>query len=95
MASGQLRGGLRKGHTAVVSGMPLRRADLGQEALHLGFVSEQLAVEVTGVPVEQHAADVKDDGVRFLVLNGPDRASPVPRLWELRATGAVARSGSR
>src|SRR5262249_60516734 len=32
----------------------------GQEACHLVGVGDQLAVEVAGVPVEQHAAHVED-----------------------------------
>ena len=41
--------------------MPLDRAHVGQEALHLRLVVEQLAVQVARVPVEQDAAEVEHD----------------------------------
>jgi DeoR/GlpR family transcriptional regulator of sugar metabolism len=39
--------------------MPGRGADLGEKPLHLGLVRKQLAVEVSGVPIEQHASHVE------------------------------------
>ena len=47
----------------VIAVVPLERADLRQEVLHLRLVGEQLPVQVAGIPVQQHAADVKHDGV--------------------------------
>ena len=41
--------------------MPCRRADVGEKRLHLGFVREQLAVEVSWVPVDEDAAQIEDD----------------------------------
>ena len=47
----------------VVGDVPLQRADLGEEALHVGFVVEELAVQMPWVPVDQDPAEVEDDGV--------------------------------
>jgi len=40
--------------------VPFPRGHLGQESLHLGGVGDQLAVEVAGVPIDQHAAEIED-----------------------------------
>jgi hypothetical protein len=56
----------------VVGLVPLECANLSEESLHCGFV-EELAVEITRVPVDQHAADVEDDrGHRFVRCHVPD-----------------------
>jgi hypothetical protein len=40
--------------------MPFAGGHLSQESLHFRGVGNQLAVEVAGVPVDQHAAEIED-----------------------------------
>jgi hypothetical protein len=56
----QLACGLSRIATLVLRPMPLRGGHGGEEALHFVRLRDQLAVEVAGVPVEQHAAQVED-----------------------------------
>ena len=44
----------------VLQPVPFAGGHLGQESLHLRGIGNQLAVEVAGVPVDQHAAQVED-----------------------------------
>ena len=46
-----------KGPAGVLATVPFVRADGGKEMLHRRLVAgEQLAVEVTGIPIDQNAA---------------------------------------
>ena len=48
----------------VLATVPFVRADGGKEMLHRRLVAgEPLAVEVTGDPVDQHAAEIEHDGI--------------------------------
>jgi hypothetical protein len=47
--------------SAVLLHVPLARADLGEEPLHLRRVGEDLSVEVARVPPQQDPADIEDD----------------------------------
>ena len=46
--------------------MPVGSADPGEEILHHAGISEQLPVQVTRVPVDQDAAEIKYDGIDLL-----------------------------
>lgn len=59
----QLGDGLGHGAAEVVLGVPRPRAHLGEEPLDLVVGRQHLAVEVARVPVEEHPAEVEDDGV--------------------------------
>jgi hypothetical protein len=61
---GQLGAGLVEGAPGVEGGVPLDRADLGQEALAVGLVGDQVPVQVARIPVEQDPTDVEDDGLQ-------------------------------
>ena len=58
-----------------------------EKPLHLGFVVDQPAIQVTGIPVQQHAAEVEDDGIRFGRLRGAERS----QLWILTENPGVGR----
>src|SRR5690606_4697546 len=47
---------------AILLQVPFGRADIAEEGLHLGFVFEQRAVEVAGIPVDKDTAEVENDG---------------------------------
>jgi hypothetical protein len=64
VSCGQLGAGLVEGAPGVEGGVPLERADLGEEALPLGLVGDQVPVQVARVPVEQDPTDVEDDGLQ-------------------------------
>src|SRR6266545_1863877 len=71
VACGQLGDRAGERTAAVLLGVPLRGGDGGQELLHRRLVAEQLAVQVAGVPVDQHPAKVEHDRLarhRALVL---------------------------
>ena len=55
---------------AILPLVPVGMADLGEKPLHGGLVVEQLAVEVTRIPVNQHATQIVHD----------DRPFPAARL---------------
>ena len=58
--------GLGYAPAAVLFGVPGGRTDVGEEVLHtLYVVAEQLAVEVPGVPVEEHTAQVQENRARL------------------------------
>jgi len=44
-----------------MAAVPLAGTDGGEEVLHALFVAEQLAVQVTRVPVDKHATEIEDD----------------------------------
>jgi len=53
-----------KGPAGVLATVPFVRADGGEEMLHRCFVAaQQLAVEVTRIPVDQNAAEIKHDSI--------------------------------
>jgi hypothetical protein len=66
VSGGQLGARSLGGLAAVVSLVPLERADLREELLHRGLVVKQLSIEVSGVPVEQHTADVEHNGIDLI-----------------------------
>ena len=77
MAGGQLGTGLRDAAAEIMRGVPLRRAHFGQELLHRGLVAvEQLAVEMTGIPVQQHPAEIEHHGADTAHVRRPAK----PRL---------------
>ena len=53
-------GSLPKIPTVVLRLMPFARGHFGQKLLHFGRVGNELAVEVAGIPVDQHAAEIED-----------------------------------
>jgi len=60
----QQAGAFGKGPAGVLAAVPFMRADGGEEMLHRHLVAgEQLAVEVAGIPVDQHAAKIEHDGI--------------------------------
>jgi hypothetical protein len=58
----QHAGTFGKGPAGVLAAVPFVRADGGEEMLHRYLVAgKQLAVEVTGIPVDQHTAEIEYD----------------------------------
>ena len=45
--------------------IPVRRADIAEEPLHLLLVVEDAAVEMARVPAQQDIADIEHDGGRL------------------------------
>ena len=58
----QAPGGFDRVASMILDGVPFVRRHFGKEALHLGRIGEQLAIEVAGVPIDQDAAEIEDDG---------------------------------
>ena len=55
--------GFRKGTTFVLLRVPLIETDLVQKLIHdLRLAGEVTFVQMPGVPLQQHAAEVEDDG---------------------------------
>src|SRR5436305_9108391 len=52
---------------------PVPRADVAQERLHLRFIREHRAVEMTRVPVDQDLADIEHDDGGVLRWHGSSR----------------------
>jgi hypothetical protein len=61
MLADQLRDPIGERSAAVLFEIPGRTHDVGQEALHLGLVVEELAIEMAGIPVDEDAAKVEHD----------------------------------
>ena len=60
----QQAGAFGKGPAGVLASVPFVRADGGEELLHCRLVAgEQLAVEVTGIPVDKNATEIEHDGI--------------------------------
>ena len=83
---------LLPGPTCVLPGVPLRRAHVPQERLHGHLVTEQRAIEVAGIPVDEHAAEIEDGcgrgGHRWLrtaVISEPGRLIRTQRVGGRRA----------
>ena len=58
----QQAGAFGKGPAGVLATVPFVRADGSEEMLHRHLIAgEQLAVEVTGIPVDQNAAEIEYD----------------------------------
>jgi hypothetical protein len=70
MARRRLLDGHREAAPAILLLVPGGMADLGEKPLHGGLVVEQLAVQVTRIPVDQHATQIVHD----------DRPFPAARL---------------
>jgi len=57
-------GAFGKGPAGVLAAVPFVSADGREEMLHRRLVAcKQLAVKVTGIPVNQHAAEIEHDDI--------------------------------
>jgi hypothetical protein len=81
--------------------MPFHRADLAEKRLHLGLRSENLAVKVTRVPLDQDIADIEDDRLKpvrqTLSSNekgrSPGAAAKFHSIWRTHGASALSPDG--
>ena len=59
MTRDEISDGIAPGTPGILPLVPCGRADLGEKTLHRRLVVEQLPVQVTGIPVDQHAAEIE------------------------------------
>ena len=71
MRGAKLGAGLGKGSPRVVLKMPVERRNARQEILARSGIGDQLFVKVARVPLNQHFADIEDDGANGHKLFSP------------------------
>jgi hypothetical protein len=74
MRGGKLAAGLLGVGAEGVGQVPLRGADPAEELGHLRRIVDQPAIQVPRIPVEQHAPDVKYDGLHARIGHGQNVA---------------------
>ena len=68
----QQPGALGKIAAGILAAVPFMRADSREEMLHRRLVArEQLAIEMTGIPGDQNAAEVEHDGIAGRFSHSP------------------------